>query len=82
MAVIMDGLMVWRVHWDSMGVASTPVIVVWSIVMWSLVSMHGMELVSSHIRVVISVVVVVMIHWLHLQYQIAARGVDVGWVED
>ena len=77
MAVIMDGLMIWRVHWDSMRVASMPVIV-----MWSLVSMHGVELVFSHIRVVISVVVVVMIHWLHLQYQVAARSVDIGWVED
>lgn len=62
MAIIVDGLMVWCVHWDSMGISSAPVIVMWSFV----VSAHGVELVSVYIRVMVSVVVVMVIHWLHL----------------
>ena len=64
------------VHWISMVVSrlnqgvmrSVIVIASLPVVMWSkFVSMHCMEVMSSHITVMVSVMIIVVVHWLHLQ---------------
>ena len=46
------------------------------------VSVSGVDSVVGHIGVVVGVMVVMMVHWLHLQNKVAARSVDIRWVEN
>ena len=46
------------------------------------VSVSGVDSVVGHIGVVVGVMVVMMVHWLHLQNKVAAGSVDIRWVEN
>lgn len=76
MVVIRLNMAILGVMGSVMVVTSLPV------VMWGFVSVHCMEVMSSHISVMVTVMIIVVVHWLHLQNQVAARGVNIGWVEN
>ena len=60
--------------------ASIPIIMT---VMWGIVTMCGMQFtVTVSIMMSISVMVIMVIHWLHFQDQVTARCVHIGWIEN
>ena len=47
------------------------------------VSVDGMEsMVGCHVSVVVGVMVIMVVHWLHLQNEVAAGSVNIRWVEN
>ena len=60
-------------------VARIPIIVVAMLGMSSIVVLTDVE---TMITMVESMVVVMMVHWLHLENQVATRCVDIRWVEN
>ena len=77
MVVIKFSMTVLRMLRFSMVVASLPVMV-WGFML----SVLSMKFVISHISMVVAMVIIVVIHWLHLQNQVTARSVNIGWVEN
>ena len=78
---ILVSVVVWGVS-----MVDLSVLVVWTVVVGVtsdiVVSVDGVKLVVSHVSVVVAVVVIMVIHGLHLQDQVAARCVHIGWVEN
>ena len=52
------------------------------IVMAMMSSIVVLAHVEAMITVVESMVVIMMVHWLHLENQVATGCVDIGWIEN
>ena len=61
--------------------ASIPVIMATMVSVMSVASMEGV--ISMNLAMVVTVMMVIMmVHWFHLENQIAARRINIRWIEN